>query len=351
MAMMMSGRVLLVCALCVLWCGAAAANGEEDAEKKKDENSGGSVPDADVGSAGLQVMPASIKEGPGKGDLPLGAQTGNSTNQQSVVTSPPESPRRAGDQAEEEKEEEEGKTVQKEELESTNEEGETPKLTLPQEGERPPAPATTRKEEKPAETSNATPGEGQSSSDDVLPRPEIHKTTSKEQPSSTALQAPASAAAAEIKNENTTSADVVSGQQVKEESQHDMESESASGKEEAVPTTATKKDQPTESNAESTPTSPSASKDAITNDDEKSNEGGIPKHDQEHDGETMNEASQVGNNEGNTKKTPTVEAAAITNNTATIGDSDGSSAISHTTSPLLLLLVVACAAAAAVVAA
>ncbi|EKG02636.1 mucin-associated surface protein (MASP), putative [Trypanosoma cruzi] len=337
---MMTGRVLLVCALCVLWCGAAAANGEKDAEKKKDENSVGSVPDADVVSAGLQAMQVSVKEGPRNGDLPLGAQTGNSTNQQNIVViSPTASPIRAKEE-----------TVQKEELESTTEE-ETPKLTSPQEGERTPAPATTRKEEKPAETSNATPGKGQSSADDVLTRTELHKTPSKEQPSSTALQAPAPAAAAQLKNENTTSADAVSGQQIKEESQHDMESGSASGKEEAVPTTVTKKDGPTESNAESTPTPPSASKDAITHDDDKGNEEEIPKRDQEHDGETMSEASQVGNNEGNTKKTPTVEAAAITNNTATPGDSDGSTAVSHTTSPLLLLLLVAYAAAAAVVAA
>ncbi|PBJ81144.1 mucin-associated surface protein [Trypanosoma cruzi cruzi] len=39
------------------------------------------------------------------------------------------------------------------------------------------------------------------------------------------------------------------------------------------------------------------------------------------------------------------------NDTATPGDSDGSTAVSHTTSPLLLLILVACAAAAAVVAA
>ncbi|EKG00241.1 mucin-associated surface protein (MASP), putative [Trypanosoma cruzi] len=43
--------------------------------------------------------------------------------------------------------------------------------------------------------------------------------------------------------------------------------------------------------------------------------------------------------------------AAQTNHTVTTGDSDGSTAVSHTTSPILLLLVVACAAAAAVVAA
>ncbi|KAF5216164.1 Mucin-associated surface protein (MASP) subgroup S040 [Trypanosoma cruzi] len=43
--------------------------------------------------------------------------------------------------------------------------------------------------------------------------------------------------------------------------------------------------------------------------------------------------------------------AAQTNGTVTPGDSDGSTAVSHSTSPLLLLLFVACAAAAAVVAA
>ncbi|ESS62683.1 mucin-associated surface protein (MASP) [Trypanosoma cruzi Dm28c] len=47
----------------------------------------------------------------------------------------------------------------------------------------------------------------------------------------------------------------------------------------------------------------------------------------------------------------TVQSAAVQINTTTTADSDGSTVVSHTTSPLLLLLVVACAAAAAVVAA
>ncbi|RNC32989.1 mucin-associated surface protein (MASP), partial [Trypanosoma cruzi] len=56
------------------------------------------------------------------------------------------------------------------------------------------------------------------------------------------------------------------------------------------------------------------------------------------------------NKEANPKETvPATNAT--TGDTATPGDSDGSTAVSHTTSPLLLLLVVACAAAAAVVAA
>ncbi|PBJ68552.1 mucin-associated surface protein [Trypanosoma cruzi cruzi] len=60
--------------------------------------------------------------------------------------------------------------------------------------------------------------------------------------------------------------------------------------------------------------------------------------------------------ESNTVKTSEVSPQSTettqTNNTTTkVGDSDSSTAVSHTTSPLLLLVVVACAAAAAVVAA
>ncbi|KAF5215929.1 Mucin-associated surface protein (MASP) subgroup S016 [Trypanosoma cruzi] len=64
------------------------------------------------------------------------------------------------------------------------------------------------------------------------------------------------------------------------------------------------------------------------------------------------EAAQQGETEDDNtmEKTPD-EAAALKNGTATPVDSDGSTAASHTTSPLLLLLLVACAAAAAVVAA
>ncbi|RNC42789.1 mucin-associated surface protein (MASP), partial [Trypanosoma cruzi] len=40
MAMMMTGRVLLACALCVLWCGAASANGSDAAETHEDPSRG-----------------------------------------------------------------------------------------------------------------------------------------------------------------------------------------------------------------------------------------------------------------------------------------------------------------------
>ncbi|EAN97864.1 Mucin-associated surface protein (MASP) [Trypanosoma cruzi] len=68
------------------------------------------------------------------------------------------------------------------------------------------------------------------------------------------------------------------------------------------------------------------------------------------DGAVTQEEKQNENKEVNPKETP-VESTVTKTTTATTGDSDGSTAVSHTTSPLLLLLVVACAAAAAVVAA
>ncbi|KAF8290251.1 Mucin-associated surface protein (MASP), subgroup S061 [Trypanosoma cruzi] len=68
------------------------------------------------------------------------------------------------------------------------------------------------------------------------------------------------------------------------------------------------------------------------------------------EGAEKRKEKQNENKEANPKKTP-VEATAMKTTTATPGDSDSSTAVPHTTSPLLLLLVFACAAAAAVVAA
>ncbi|RNC37996.1 mucin-associated surface protein (MASP), partial [Trypanosoma cruzi] len=80
-----------------------------------------------------------------------------------------------------------------------------------------------------------------------------------------------------------------------------------------------------------------------------SNEG-TPKNAPEFDAAGRGEGKQDEKEHGNTKE-KAVEAAAVKNITKnTDSDSDGSTAVSHTTSPLLLLLV-ACAAAAAVVAA
>ncbi|EKF32184.1 mucin-associated surface protein (MASP), putative, partial [Trypanosoma cruzi marinkellei] len=65
------------------------------------------------------------------------------------------------------------------------------------------------------------------------------------------------------------------------------------------------------------------------------------------DAGNTNVAPRASESEPDTVKTVTTQ----TNGTSNSGDSDGSTAVSHTTSSLLLLVVVACAAAAAVVAA
>ncbi|ESS60255.1 mucin-associated surface protein (MASP) [Trypanosoma cruzi Dm28c] len=98
------------------------------------------------------------------------------------------------------------------------------------------------------------------------------------------------------------------------------------------------------------PLPPTAIGDAGNNEADKSTEDEIPNNDPAADGTGMAEENPNENKDANPKETP-VTATAMKTTTATPGDSDGSTAVSHTTSPLLLLLVVACAAAAAVVAA
>ncbi|KAF8304186.1 Mucin-associated surface protein (MASP), subgroup S074 [Trypanosoma cruzi] len=96
----------------------------------------------------------------------------------------------------------------------------------------------------------------------------------------------------------------------------------------------------------SSSTSTSGSGDHVQNkadeDDAQSSEG---QHDSLETGNT-NVVPTLSEEAPKTAKTTT---AAQTNHTTTHGDSDGSTAVSHTTSPLLLLLLVVCAAAAAVV--
>ncbi|KAF8277908.1 Mucin-associated surface protein (MASP), subgroup S100 [Trypanosoma cruzi] len=113
---------------------------------------------------------------------------------------------------------------------------------------------------------------------------------------------------------------------------------------------ANQKNEPPGGHAESRPPSPTANGDAANNESETSTEEGIPNNDPAADAPGTAEEKQNENKDANPKETP-VEATAMKTTTATTGDSDGSTAVSHTTSPLLPLLVVACSAAAAVVAA
>ncbi|ESS62482.1 mucin-associated surface protein (MASP) [Trypanosoma cruzi Dm28c] len=86
------------------------------------------------------------------------------------------------------------------------------------------------------------------------------------------------------------------------------------------------------------------------NETEKGTGKGVPNNAPESDGAGTQEEKQDENKEANPKETP-VESTATKTTKPTTGDSDSSTAVSHTISTLLPLLLVACAAAAAVVAA
>ncbi|RNC54213.1 mucin-associated surface protein (MASP) [Trypanosoma cruzi] len=100
MAMMMTGRVLLVCALCVLWCG-AGGGGFADEEKAAGSGSGAELPPASkpvvtppVGSQGLQNGVTVV------------------TEEVSLISSPPQDGDADGDDEDEEMED--GETEEKE---------------------------------------------------------------------------------------------------------------------------------------------------------------------------------------------------------------------------------------------
>ncbi|KAF5216684.1 Mucin-associated surface protein (MASP) subgroup S008 [Trypanosoma cruzi] len=93
MAMMMTGRVLLVCALCVLWCGAAVV------ESVVDDVVDGGVNEGPLGSsqsasreekAAKPELSKSVDEGVGSADHSLDTRSGNNVSEQgNLVKEPP----------------------------------------------------------------------------------------------------------------------------------------------------------------------------------------------------------------------------------------------------------------------
>ncbi|KAF8292092.1 Mucin-associated surface protein (MASP), subgroup S118 [Trypanosoma cruzi] len=113
--------------------------------------------------------------------------------------------------------------------------------------------------------------------------------------------------------------------------------------------TDTEQDEPSNSQAEPTTPTPTVASDNGDNETDKGTGEDTPNNAPESD-VARTEENQDKNKNNKPKETP-VEVAGIKTATVNSGDTDGSTAVSHTNSPLLLLLVVACAAAAAVVAA
>ncbi|KAF5217701.1 Mucin-associated surface protein (MASP) subgroup S061 [Trypanosoma cruzi] len=274
--MMMTGRVLLVCALCVLWCGAGGGGCSEkakvspasppvnDSVPKNDNNSTGG---AGRGSQSGQSKALQEKSSPEQGATGAGvamtikpeAKAPGTADAEKKDKDQTQEAEDVGGKKDEEQEPNEEEKEEEEEEEQVEEEGEEEEKEEKRNGKK-------EEEEKKHEDAGTGTTEGMSAG-------------SEEQPI------------------------LSSG------------AEGASNK----------------TNPNSTPTTgdndPAA--DAAGTREEKQNE----------------------NKDANPKETP-VEATATKNTTATTGDSEGSTAVSHTTSPLLLLLlVVACAAAAAVVAA
>ncbi|ESS63289.1 mucin-associated surface protein (MASP) [Trypanosoma cruzi Dm28c] len=113
--------------------------------------------------------------------------------------------------------------------------------------------------------------------------------------------------------------------------------------------TDTEPDEPSNSQAEPNTPTPTAASDNGDNETDKGTGEDTPNNAPEPDVAGTEEKQDK--NKNNKPKERPVEVAGIKTATVTSGDSDGSTAVSHSTSPLLLLLVFACAAAAAVVAA
>ncbi|KAF8292091.1 Mucin-associated surface protein (MASP), subgroup S104 [Trypanosoma cruzi] len=324
MAMMMTGRVLLVCALCVLWCGAAAVASSlpgattvqsawpedlflkwhellknECKAKFKDGNFDESAVNCCVHNAmkdlcydvyGKTVMENKdlkvegiCKEYAGKPDdvanCPKPQTSLSSAAVTSVKVSVPEVPGREGN------------------LRKPSEEEPTASAAAP------PGASTA----KPTDPPPSLPVEGQPDGADDMPVPNSEETSESMKPTK------------DLAEEDT------------------------------VTTADTKQNEPSNGQTEATKKTPPEASDDGDNETNKGTGEDTPNNAPESD-VAGTEENQDKNKDNNPKETP-VEVAGMKTATVTSGDSDGSTAVSHTTSPLLLLLVVACAAAAAVVAA
>ncbi|KAF8300193.1 Mucin-associated surface protein (MASP), subgroup S091 [Trypanosoma cruzi] len=386
MAMMMTGRVLLVCALCVLWCGVCGVYA-----RNPDNNAvGGCMASGVLGENGFH-MPS----GCAKAVLALPLRSVLSVTAAGVPTSEEESQKNLSN------------PIDADDLQGSKGTISTLSMDAPETGvksqsARPPAPAQTNLDGQEASITNA---ETQSS---IKPHAAGNQIVNRDEAGGE-KERKAAVTGGTPSNQQPTPLQPVQQEQPKtdshtrqkeerdsEEAQSPPPAPSPTNSTEGIPatrelqilteekkqtsTSETQKElvgqeKPSRDDAEdqnTQGTAPSDSvKDAVASGSEEktaspiSTSGGA---------DAQNEVSKYGdnaqrNNHKETHKDPepdNMNPAPTTNNTqpqtaltistnttnkTTTVDSDGSTAISHTTSPLLLLLVVACAAAAAVVAA
>ncbi|KAF5216992.1 Mucin-associated surface protein (MASP), subgroup S099 [Trypanosoma cruzi] len=408
--MAMTGRVLLVCALCVLWCGAVfghamddycsegggnglrhTSNGGDDgvslkadcgllstrmalikaveAAEGKQELSGPdppqdkskvSSPDNKLGNntqstgapgaggGGVGGQPAELPPKPGGSDTEeqVGELGVMDTNNGKV----------AGDEEQKDGNEADSQQQSVDQLSSSSSSGSSGTEGAKQPSSRANSKSKETLDELPQEEEEDLPSESdsregeaeeQETEEDKKNDKMVHKSPT-ETPGGPTNNAEIQTATTQVNGDS--SPETLGDVQQPEEVQGEKDSNNNSQTKSVASIAANQHNEPSADHGESGPPSPTANGDAANNDSDKSTEDGIPNSDPASDAPGTAEGKQNENKEANPKETP-VTATAMKNTTATTGDSDGSTAISHTTSPLLLLLVFACAAAAAVVAA
>ncbi|PBJ69588.1 mucin-associated surface protein [Trypanosoma cruzi cruzi] len=412
MAMMMAGRVLLVCALCVLWCGAVFGHAMEDYCSEGEGNglrhtsNGGDdgVPlkadcgllsirmglikavEAEEAGSGLRAPdpPGTPKdkalEGNTKGSEALGSGGGSVAGQPAAAAAP--TPR--GSDTEEQVGELEvvvtndgkvaGDAKEQRDVNAADFQHQRgDQLSSSSSSDRPGTESVKQPSSRANSESTETFGdqlqeeeveeEEEEEEDNLRSETDSHEEqeelVKKEALQNASNEAPKETSGGPNSNEEIQTATTqVNGESSPEALGDVKQSEEVQGEKvsndnpqttSVASIAANQQNEPSADHGESGPPSPTANGDAASNDSDKSIEDGISDSDPAADGAGTAEGKQNENKDANPKETP-VTAAAMKNTTATTGDSDGSTAVSHTTSPLLLLLV-ACAAAAAVVAA
>ncbi|KAF8295356.1 Mucin-associated surface protein (MASP), subgroup S100 [Trypanosoma cruzi] len=393
MAMMMTGRVLLVCALCVLWCGGVFGRAMDDycseSGLRHTSNGGddGVAIKVNCGLLSTRMRLINAVEAADEGGLSGDAGSSQDNSNESlqdkklsgnkegdaahvsgggVIADPLPPPPAA--------------PLQKPGGINTGEEGKQEGLDkkgneADDKSRSEPAPQKPKTEQSPSSASGGTgtqsdvePGveetsESNESSDDAPKQEAAGETEVKKLPDGEPEKGKSNTPLTETNDiqakqkeiqlpttqvdEHSSPGDTVTTQQL-QKPQSEIDPKNNSQKENVSTITANQQNEPSADHAGSRPPSPTANGDAANNEADKATEEGIPNNNPAADGAETREEKQNENKEANPKETP-VEAAAMKATTAKTGDSDGSTAASHTTSPLLLL-VVACAAAAVVAA-
>ncbi|PWV10625.1 Mucin-associated surface protein (MASP) [Trypanosoma cruzi] len=382
MAMMMTGRVLLVCALCVLWCGAVfgramddycsegggnglrhTSNGGDDGvslkadcevlstrmalikavEAADEQEMGVTGPSHDTGEPLQNDTKGSAAPGPGGGIVagqpeasPPKPKGSGTEGQQGK----PEGLDPNGGKEVDKRDHTDGKTTepQHQSVDQSSSSSSSSGSPGTQSGEE----HNLENNSKSNEPSDDSPEDDES---DPLSQSDSREEKAEEEPKKTGDKKNLSH---EAPTETRGSPANDAGIQTATPSPPPATMNGPSSTEDLPPVQAPQRVQ--DDNAESRPPSHTANGDAANNEADNSTEERMPNNDPAADGAGTAEEKQNESKEANPKEKP-VEATAMKNDTATTGDSDGSTAAFHTTSPLLLLLVVACTAAAAVVAA